>query len=147
MLGREADLRVAKQRLLEPQTRSGADGGIGIALKEAHPSRGDAVNIGRGKVAASVTGDVGIAEVVGENKDDVRWSGGRLGICTDATRRERSRPEGGIAQQLTTRHSRLPSHRRVLRSAEAPTLSAKPILASSSAAVFPLLVPCSRPRA
>src|SRR5580704_11061473 len=152
MLGREADLRVAKQRLLEPQTqpilvaagdqretRGGADGGIGIALKEAHPSR----DIGRGKVAASVTGDVGIAEVVGENKDDVRWSGGRLGICTDATRRERSRPEGGIAQQLTTRHSRLPSHRRVLRSAEVPTLSAKPILASSSAAVFPLLVPCA----
>jgi hypothetical protein len=65
-------------------------------LKEAHPSRGDAVNIGRGKVAASVTGDVGIAEVVGKNKDDVRRPGDRLGICTDAIRRERSRPEGGI---------------------------------------------------
>ena len=117
MLGREADLRVANQRLLEAQTqpilvaagdqretRGGADGGIGVALKEAHPSRGDAVNIGRGKVAASVTGDVGIAEVVGKNKDDVRRHGGRLGKCTDATRRERSRPEGGIAQQLTTRH-------------------------------------------
>jgi hypothetical protein len=31
-----------------------------------------AVNIWRGEVAASVTGDVGIAEVVGKNKDDVR---------------------------------------------------------------------------
>ncbi len=99
MLGREADLRAANQRLLEPQpqsilvaagdqreTRGGADGGIGVALKEAHPSRGDAVNIGRGKIAASVTGDVGIAEVVGKDKDDVRRPGGRLGICTDATR-------------------------------------------------------------
>src|SRR3984893_9884558 len=139
MLGREADLRVAKQRLGEGQvepilvaagdqceTRGGADGGIGVTLKEAHSSRGDAVNIWRGKVAASVTGHVGIAEVVGKNKDDVRRPRGRLGMCTDPTGRERSRPEGGVAQQLTTRHSRLPSHRRVLRSAEAPTtLSAK----------------------
>src|SRR5260370_14852056 len=91
MLGREADLRVANQWLLEPQpqpilvaasdqrkTRRGADGRIGVTLKEAHPSRGDAVNIGRGKVAASVTGEVGIAEVVGKNKDDVRRPGDRL---------------------------------------------------------------------
>src|SRR5215831_8886007 len=133
MLGRQANLRVADQRLLEPQpqpvlvtagdqreTRGGADGGIGVTLKEAHSSRGDAVNIWCGEVAASVTGDVGIAEVVGKNKDDVRRFRGRLGIRTDATRRERSRPEGGIAQQLTTRHSRLPSHRRVLRSVKLP---------------------------
>src|SRR5215813_12253694 len=105
MLGREADLRVARQRLLEPQpqpilvtasdqreTRGGADGGIGVALKEAHSSRVDAVNIWRGEVAASGTGDVGIAEVVGKNKDDVRRLRGWLGIRTDATRRERSRP-------------------------------------------------------
>src|SRR4029077_12313394 len=84
---READLGVTNQRLLKPQpqpilvaasdqreTRGEADSGIGVAVKEAHPSRGDAVNIGRGKVAASVTGDVGIAEVVGKNKDDVRRS-------------------------------------------------------------------------
>src|SRR5438034_2435541 len=56
MLGRQAHLGVARQRLLEPQpqpilvaagdqreTRGGADGGIGVALKEAHSSRGDAV--------------------------------------------------------------------------------------------------------
>src|SRR5580700_6931664 len=127
MLGREADLRVANQRLLEPQpqsilvaagdqreTRGGADGGIGVALKEAHSSRGDAVNIWRGEVAASVTGHVGIAEVVGKNKDDVRRLRGRLGIRTDATRRKRSGPKGGIAQGSSTGHSRLPSHRRLL---------------------------------
>src|SRR6202048_2793758 len=128
MIGRQADIRVARPWLLEPQpqpilvaagdqreTRSGAEGRIGVALKEAHSSRGDAVNIWRGEVAASVTGHVGIAEVVGKNKDDVRRPRCRLGIRRDAPRRERSRPEGGIAQQLTTRHSRLPSHRRVLR--------------------------------
>src|SRR6266566_8110448 len=79
MLGRQADLGVARQRLLEAQaepiliaasdqceTRGGADGGIGVTLEEAHASRGDAVDIGRGEIAASVTGHVGIAEVVGE---------------------------------------------------------------------------------
>jgi hypothetical protein len=92
-------------------------------LKEAHSSRSDAVNIWRGKVAASVTGYVGIAEVVGKNKDDVRRLRGRLGIRTDATGRKRSRPEGGIAQESSTRHSGLPPHRRVLRSAEIHPIS------------------------
>src|ERR1700720_2945944 len=136
MLGREADLRVAKQRLLEAQvepilvaagdqceTRGGADGGIGVTLKEAHSSRGDAVNIWRGELAASVTGHVGIAEVVGKNKDDVRRLRGRLGIRTDAAGCKRSRPEGGIAKESSTRHSRLPSHRCILRSAETTPIS------------------------
>src|SRR5215471_16135595 len=131
MIRRQADIRAARPWLLEPkpkpilvaagdqrETRGGADGGIGIALKEAHSSRGDAVNIGRGEVAASVTGHVGVTEVVGENKDDVRRPRRQLGMRTDGTGRERSRPDGSIAQQSSTRHSRLPSHRRVLRSVE-----------------------------
>jgi hypothetical protein len=79
---------------------------------------GDAVNIGRGEIAASVTGNVGVTEVIGENKDDVRRPRRRLGMRTDGTGRERSRPDGSIAQQSSTRHARLPSHRRVLRSVE-----------------------------
>jgi hypothetical protein len=92
-------------------------------LKEAHSSGGDAVNIGRGEVAASVTGHVGIAEVVGQNEDDVRRLRRRLGIGTDGTGRERSRPGGGIAQQSSTRHLRLPSHRCVLGSAAVHPIS------------------------
>src|SRR5882724_3215521 len=113
MIRRQADICVvARPWLLEPQpepilvaagdqreTRGGADGGIGVALKEAHSSRGDAINIWRGEVAASVTGHVGIAEVVGKDKDDVRRLRGRLGIRTDTTGRKRSCPEGGIAQE------------------------------------------------
>src|SRR5450631_2100015 len=76
MLWRQADLGVTRQGLLKPQpvlvpagyqrdACGGADGGIGVALKEAHSSRGDAVNIWRSEVAASVTGHVGVAEAVG----------------------------------------------------------------------------------
>src|SRR5260370_21816865 len=85
MLGRQADLGVARQRLLEPEpqpiliaagdqreTRGGADGGIDVALKKAHSSRGDAVNIWRREVAASVTAHVGIAPILGKNKDHLR---------------------------------------------------------------------------
>jgi hypothetical protein len=39
---------------------------------------------------------------------------GRLRVRTGAARRKRSRPEGGIAQESPTGHSRLPSHRHVL---------------------------------
>ena len=125
------------QRLLEPQPqpiliaagdqrepRSGADRGVGIALKEPHASRGDAVDIRRGEVATSVTGHVGIAEVVSQNKDDVRRLRRGLRIRTDCTGRERSCPGGSIAQQSSTRHPRLPSHGGVLCSGQS-TLSAK----------------------
>src|SRR5262245_4804573 len=137
MIRRQADIRVARPWLLEPkpqpilvaagdqrETRGGADGRISVALKEAHASRGDAVNIGRGEVAASIRGHVGIAEVVGENKDDVRRLRRRLGISTDGTGRERSCPDGGIEQQSSTRHSSLTSHCRILCSEKALTLSA-----------------------
>jgi hypothetical protein len=92
-------------------------------LKEAHSSRGDAVNILRGKVAASVTGHIGIAKIVGKDKDDVRRFRDRLGMRTDATDRKSSRPDGGIAQESSTCHSRLPSHQRVLPSEEIHPIS------------------------
>src|SRR6185295_15551337 len=69
MIRRQADIRATCQWLLEPkpqpilvaasdqrETRRGADGRIGVTLKEAHSSGGDLINIGRGEVATSVTG-------------------------------------------------------------------------------------------
>lgn len=88
-------------------------------------SRGDAVNIWREEVAAPVTGHVGIAEIVGKYKYDVRRLRGRLGMRTDATGRKRSRPEGDIAPESPTGHSRLPSHRRGLSFSRVHPLSDK----------------------
>jgi hypothetical protein len=110
MIRRQADIRATCPWLLEPkpqpilvatgdqrETCRGADGRIGVTLKEAHSSGGDLINIGRGEVATSITGHVGIAEVVSQNEDDVRWLRRRLGIGADGTGRQRSRPGRGIA--------------------------------------------------
>jgi hypothetical protein len=50
----------------------GADCGIRIGLCEAHALGGDAIDIGRGEIAATVAGNIGIAEIVGENEQNVR---------------------------------------------------------------------------
>ena len=83
---RQTDLarHTRAQRLLEPDLRSvlvtpgnqrdaggGADRGIGVGLRKAHALGGDAVDIGRREVAAAIAGDIGIAEVVGENEQNV----------------------------------------------------------------------------
>ncbi len=50
----------------------GADRGIGVGLREAHSLGGDAIDIGRCEVAAAIAGNIGIAEIVGENEKNVR---------------------------------------------------------------------------
>src|SRR5205807_1385218 len=44
---------------------------IGVALGQAHAALGDAVDVGRGEIAPAVARQVGIAEVVGHDEDDV----------------------------------------------------------------------------
>jgi hypothetical protein len=87
MARRQTDLarRPRAQRLFEPDRQpvlvtpsdqrdsgSGADRGIGISLREAHALGGDAVDIGRREIAAPIAGEIGIAEIVGENEKNVR---------------------------------------------------------------------------
>ena len=87
MLRRQTDLarHTRAQRLFEPDGQpvlvtpgnqrdagGGADRGIGIGLREAHTLGGDAIDVGRREIAAAVAGDIGIAEVVGENEQNVR---------------------------------------------------------------------------
>src|SRR5262249_10832737 len=97
------------------ETRGGAHGGIGVALKEAHSARGDAIDIGRREIASSVTGHIGITEIVGESKDDVRLLRRWLGERASDAGGKRNRPGGGgIRQQGSARQSRLPTHCRVL---------------------------------
>ncbi len=87
MVGRKTDLarHSRAQRLFEADGQpvlvtpgnkrdagGGADRGIGIGLREAHALGGDAVDIGRREIAAAIAGDIGIAEIVGENEQNVR---------------------------------------------------------------------------
>jgi hypothetical protein len=87
MVRRQTDLarHARAQRLFEPDRQpvlvtpgnqrdagGGADCRIGIGLGEAHALGGDAIDIGRGEIAAAVAGNIGIAEIVGENEQNVR---------------------------------------------------------------------------
>ena len=46
----------------------------GVAAGEPHPLRRQAVDVRRLVILAAVTGDVGVAEVVGEDEDDVGFA-------------------------------------------------------------------------
>src|SRR6185437_14628432 len=48
-----------------------ADGGTGIALGEAHSVGGHAVDIGRMDLLLALVAYIAIAEIVGEDKDDI----------------------------------------------------------------------------
>src|SRR5205823_14915700 len=90
MFRRQADLAVVRlQGLLKTyaqpvliaagdQRRSarGAYGGIGIGLQETNAVVGNRIDIRCAQVRAPVAGDIGKAEIVGENEDNVRWSVG-----------------------------------------------------------------------
>jgi hypothetical protein len=68
----------------------GADCGIGIGLREAHSLGGDAVDIGRREIAAAIAGDIGIAEIIGENEKNVR-SGCAMPLISPSSHSARSR--------------------------------------------------------
>jgi hypothetical protein len=87
MVRRQTDLarHARAQRLFEPDGQpvlvtpgnqrdpgGGADRGIGIGLREAHSLGGDAIDVGRREIATAIAGHVGIAEVVGENEQNIR---------------------------------------------------------------------------
>jgi hypothetical protein len=52
-----------------------AVGAAGVAVREPHSLAGQAVDVRRLVVLAAVGGDVGVAEVVGEDQDDVGLAG------------------------------------------------------------------------
>ncbi len=77
--------RPRAQRLFEPDRQpvlvtpgnqrdagGGADCGIRISLREANALGSDAIDIGRGEIAAAVARDIGVAEIVGENEENVQ---------------------------------------------------------------------------
>jgi hypothetical protein len=90
MFRRQADIAFASlQRLFKADGQTiliaagdqsrparGADGGIGVSLQETHAPSGDRVDIRRAEVRTSVAGDIGKAEIVGKDKNDIRRSRG-----------------------------------------------------------------------
>ena len=58
--------------------RRGADGAAGVALREAHALRGQAVEVRRLDLLLAVAAEVAIAQVVGQDENDVGRSG-RIG--------------------------------------------------------------------
>src|SRR5213083_734878 len=85
MFRRQTDIAAGHpQGLLQPEPQSvlvaardqcrasgGTHGRIGVGLQETNASQGNAVDVWRAEVGASVTGHVGIAEVVSKDEDDV----------------------------------------------------------------------------
>jgi hypothetical protein len=72
----------------EAVTAGRADGGGGLGVGEAQPFAGEPVDVRRGDFGYGVvTADIPVAEVIGEDEDDVGWGGGSR--CVG--RRERGR--------------------------------------------------------
>jgi hypothetical protein len=59
------------------------------------------IDIGRAEIGASVAGNVGIAEIIRENEDDIGWLGRRPSRHV-AARGQRDHSCGGTAKQLSS---------------------------------------------
>ena len=90
----------------ERDAGGGADGGVGVGLGEADAFGGEVVEDGRAVVWAAVAGEVGEAEVVGHDEDDVRprarW--GRPRFRCEGEGRRSERGEGLAAGEAERLH-------------------------------------------
>ncbi len=121
MTRRKADLswRTGAQRLFQTDrqpvlvtpgdqrhARRGANRGIGIRLAEAHALGRNAIDIGRAEIPTTVARHVRIAEIVGENEQDVgfqrRHPAPLISVCAR---------EGWAERRQGNRSRRGPQHR------------------------------------
>ena len=85
MLRRQTDVGCRTERLFEPDaqpvlvaardqcgSRRRAHRGVGVRLEEPHALRRKPVDVRRAEIAAPVAGNIGIAEIVRHDEDDVR---------------------------------------------------------------------------
>src|SRR4051794_22802752 len=119
MFGRQTDVGISGERLFESDAYPvlittgdesgagcGADGGVGVGLEELDAARGDAIDVWRVEIGASVTRDVGIAKIVGEDEDDVGRLGRRDG-ASDARSDGGDSSGGGSAEKIASRDAAL----------------------------------------
>jgi hypothetical protein len=90
----------------ETDAGCGADGGVGVGLKETDTTCGDAIDVGRVEIGASVTRNVGIAKIVGKDEDDVGSLGRRDCVC-DARGECDDGSGSGSAEQIAARDTAL----------------------------------------
>jgi hypothetical protein len=76
-----------------------ANGRIGVTLKKPDSVRGDVVDVRRLDVWPAVTGDIGIAHIVGHDEDDVRRTGWNLRSRIANSPRKYACPDGRVAQE------------------------------------------------
>ena len=93
--------------------RRRTDGRVGVGLGEFQPLEREPVDVRRRVVLLAVAAHVGIAEVVGEDEDDVRLGGlvGGLGSGPAQSRRGRRERTGRAGNEITTRQARSIRHR------------------------------------
>src|SRR6185312_2213140 len=85
MFGWQSNLGSAGKRLFQPdrqpilitagderRPRSAANCRVRVSLQEAHALRRNGINIRSAKIGASVTGDVGVSQIIGKNEDNIR---------------------------------------------------------------------------
>src|SRR6267378_1251680 len=88
------------------RSRRRAYGRIRIALSETDPLDREAVNVRRRVVTLAVAAQVGVAEVVGHDEDDIRPAGLPAGLrptgAAETQAREGQRTDGGRLDKSTT---------------------------------------------
>ena len=98
MFRRETDGGISGERLFKTEAQAvlvaagdqrgagcGADGGVCVCLEETDSLGREVVDAGSVEVGAAVAGDVGVAEIVGEDEDDVGRFCGRVRECEVGT--------------------------------------------------------------
>src|SRR6516165_5797958 len=96
--------------------RGGAYRGIGVGLREAHAGGGDTVDVGCGEIPPSVTGQIGIAEIVGQNKKNVglhRALAARLRECCRSERTASIKPRSLLRSAASSSASTVCSRVRI----------------------------------
>ena len=80
----------------EHAARRRADGVAAVVAREAHALRGQAVEVGCLDFFLPVAAQLRVAQVVGEDEDDVRL--GRLGLCGLGQAQQNDRGQGQLGQ-------------------------------------------------
>ena len=107
----------------ERDSRRGADRGVRVGLEKAHAGRSQAIDVRGGKIGPAVAGDVRVAEIVGEDEDDVRLLRRRLREQPVRAGGEGRRAQRGAPYPSPSRHIVRSRHERSIAKRKKPRRS------------------------